>query len=199
MAKYNIRDIFLDNNNWKKHKKSHKLRREQINEVDKMLSCSSHKCVYFKGRLIRFSCNGRLCPSCGKRYVDKWAEKTCKRLQKTSHSHIVLTMPSIIWDVIKEDWNCIRELSDQASHVLKVLNKHDLGAICSIHTFGKDMKFNVHFHAIINSARIKNIQLLRILWKHSVIEVLTKKLKKTLKTRFCLSRWLYTHTNQDLM
>lgn len=198
MTKYTIRDILLDNNNWEKYKNSHKLRSEQINEVEKMLSCND-KCIYFKGRLIYFSCNSRICSRCGKRYVDKWTEKTSQQLQKTRHSHFVFTMPSIIWAAIKDDWACIKELSDQTFCILKRLSKLELGMICSIHTFGKDMKFNVHFHAITNSTGTTNITILRILWKCSVIKILTRKLKKTLKARFCLNPHLFTHISQASM
>ena len=126
--RYSVRDILIDNNNWLIHKLSHKeeLRAEQIKEVDAMLLCNDPSKGYFYyycddcnlDILAHFKCNSRICSRCGKSYVDKWAKRVVQRMLDVNHSHIVFTMPSDLWLLIKDDWQCIKELSAATYRVM---------------------------------------------------------------------------------
>jgi hypothetical protein len=106
-------------------------------------------------------------------------------------------MPSILWKLIKDDFNCIKELSEIAYRVIvevmsqSTKQKITLGMISSLHTYGEDMKYNIHFHTIVTNGGMsakygewKNIDylpfnLLRLKWKHLSLNVITKHIKKT--------------------
>jgi len=46
---------------------------------------------------IHLSCNSRICPRCGNRYVKKWVEIVSERMYDVDYSHIVFTLPRDIW------------------------------------------------------------------------------------------------------
>jgi len=216
--RYSVRDILLDNSNWDKYKLSHKaeLRAEQTKEVDAMLLCNDPSKGYFYyycpdcnlDILSHFKCNSRICSRCGKAYVDKWAKKVVKRMLDVSHSHIVFTMPSDLWLLIKDDWQCIKELSAAVYRVMTETmmksSKHAItpGMISSLHTYGKDIKYNVHFHTIVTEGGMdeNNIWrtvnyfpyfLLRIKWKLYVLDIITKYAERTMDNQLLLESIRY--------
>ena len=205
--RHSVRNILIDQDNWEKYKSSslHLLRDEQIKEIDSMLLCNDPRKGFFayycndcdKYQFRHFCCNSRACSKCGKYYVDKWAEKTTKRLLQVNHSHIIFTMPSILWNLIKDNFDCIKELSETAYRVIvEVMSESSKqkitpGMISSLHTYGEDMKYNVHFHTIVTNGGMsakygewKNIDylpfnLMRLKWKHLSLDVITKHIEKT--------------------
>lgn len=162
---YSVRSIFTDNNNWEKYKSLHRneLKEYQIKAVDSMLKCCdpSKGFFYYYCRhcdLIEkkhVSCNSSFCTRCGKKYVDKWSNKTIKRMPNVTYSHIVFTLPSDLWLLIKDKWDCFRELSIASYRVMKELMSEKAGQeitsgmISSLQTYGEDIKYNVHLHNII--------------------------------------------------
>jgi len=218
--RYQLRDILLDNNNWEGYKLSHKneLRPEQIKEVDAMLLCNDPCKGFFyyycddcdEHIQAHFKCNSRICSRCGKAYVDKWAKKVVKRMLDVNHNHIVFTMPSDLWLLIKDDWECIKELSAMTYRVITETmhqsSKHNVipGMLSSLHTFGKDMKYNVHFHTIATEGGIDKktnlwkpisylpYNLLRLKWKLYALDVITKYVRRTTENQILLES-LYYH------
>lgn len=204
---YSVRNILLDQDNWKRYKSSyaHLLREEQIKEIESMLLCNDPSKGYFayycancdEYQFRHFCCNSRVCSRCGKRYVDQWAEKTTKRLLKVDHSHIIFTLPSILWDILKDNFDCIKELSATAYQVIvevmsaSAKQKVTPGMISSLQTYGEDMKYNIHFHTIVTNGGMsakynawKHVDylpfdLLRLKWKHLALDVITKHIEKT--------------------
>lgn len=98
-----VQGIFLHNNNWDIYRALHnsKLRKIEIEEVNKMLECRDDKrgfieyyCDYCQEyRTIHFGCNCRICSRCGKSHSDKWANKVSKCMFKVSHRQVVLSLP----------------------------------------------------------------------------------------------------------
>ena len=184
-----------------------------------MLLCNDPRKGYFyyycpdcEEHILRhFSCNSRVCSRCGKKYADAWAKKTVRKLLNANHSHIVFTMPSDLWLLIKDDWDCIKKLSAMTYRVIqetmKQSSKHDItpGMISSLHTYGKDMKYNVHFHTIVTQGgRSKQCNmdlwlnvsylpyfLLRIKWKLYVLEIITKHAQKSADNQMLLESLHY--------
>ena len=223
-TRYSVRNILTDNDNWGKYKLFHQkeLREEQIKEVDAMLLCNNPCKGFFyyycpdcdEHICAHFSCNSRICSRCGKKYVDQWANRTVKRMLNVNHSHIVFTMPSDLWLLIKDDWDCIKELSAMAYRVITETmersSKHPImiGMISSLHTYGKDMKYNVHFHTIVTEGGISKkdnlwrtisylpYYLLRIKWKLYALEIITKHANKTADNQILLeSIYYYRYRN----
>ena len=216
---HSVRDILNDNKNWQNYKLYYKaeLRPEQIREVDAMLLCNDSSKGYFyyycpdcdRHILAHFRCNSRVCNRCGKAYVDKWAKKVVKRMLDVNHNHIVFTMPSDLWLLIKDNWECIKELSAATYRVVTETmaqsSKHTVmpGMISSLHTFGKDMKYNIHFHTIATEGGMdkktklwKTISyipynLLRIKWKLYALDTITKYAERTINNQILLESLRY--------
>ena len=222
--RYSVRDILKDNNNWQNYKLFYikELRTEQIKEVDAMLLCNDPSKGYFyyycpdcdKNILTHFKCNSRICSRCGKAYVDRWARKVVKRMLDVNHSHIIFTLPSDLWLLIKDDWQCIKELSAAAYKVIvetmEQSSKHIItpGMLSSLHTYGKDMKYNVHFHTIATEGGMDNKTklwreitylpyfLLRLKWKLYALDIITKCAEKTIDNQILLESLHYHRYRQ---
>jgi hypothetical protein len=107
-------------------------------------------------RMVGFSCKSRFCSGCGKRYIDRWVEKQQERILNTSHRHVVFTLPKELRGYVYWNRDIIKELSDGANEVVtgyyKSKNKsreYKIGVITVVHTFGRDVGFNPHVHALI--------------------------------------------------
>ena len=87
------------------------LRDVEINEVNKILSCKDERRGFFTylcercGTMLRvhFGCNSRICSNCGKNHTDKWAKSLQNALWGVPHRHAVLTIPSALWPVVKNN------------------------------------------------------------------------------------------------
>jgi hypothetical protein len=163
--RYSIQNILIDNNNWERYKLLHKgeLREEQIKEIDAMLLCNDPKkgfWVYYckncnEYSIRHLSCNSKACCRCGRRHLKMWVKKTVERMLDVEHSHLIFTLPKDISLLLKENWECITELTKSAFQVLEETMcksaKQEVtpGMICAIHTYGDEINWNVHFHTII--------------------------------------------------
>lgn len=137
-------------------------------EVDKTLSCygPENGCFVFyckhcdKYVFQHYGCNSRLCSCCGKRYADQWSLSLSRAMFCVPHRHIVFSIPPELWDFLR-DKSCWKEYMDCAATCFnnylprmlkKMLRKTydlDIGLICILHPFGKDMKFHPHLHLLI--------------------------------------------------
>ena len=220
--KYSIRDILIDNNNWERYKLFHKgeLREEQIKEIDAMLLCNDPKkgfwlyhCNDCNEDFIRhLSCNSRVCPRCGRRHLKKWVKKTVERMLDINHSHLIFTLPSDIWLLIEDNWDCINELSNATFRVLKETMRRSAkqeinpGMICALHTYGNDIKWNVHFHTIITEGGLtKNnfyksvyylpYEILRKKWKYYSLDIIKKYVEMTEKNQMTIESVEHQYVN----
>ena len=73
----------------------------KIDEVEKMLHCRDPKYGFLTykcsacdtAKTIPLACKSRICPQCGKKYADQWADELANRLFAVPHRHMVFTMP----------------------------------------------------------------------------------------------------------
>ena len=198
---YSVKDILTDNNNWEKYKLFHEgeLKDFQIAEVDSMLLCNDARKGFIvahckkcdKDFVTHFSCNSRICPRCGTKYVKQWVERITERMYSVDYSHIVFTLPKCLWEVIEGNWDCIGELYQMTFVVMQKImcnvakQKVKPGMIVVGHTFGKDIKWNVHFHNVCTEGGFTKSKLwkgiyffpyrmMRLMWKHAALEVIKK-------------------------
>jgi hypothetical protein len=159
--------IFLDNNNWWRFFiKHHKMIRLAILlNVIKMLACRSRilgfqqytcpRCHHTVN--VSFSCKSRFCSSCGKKATDNWISKNFYSLPKAKWQHITFTMPSEIWDLFWLNRHLFNLLPAVAAGVIKKLaGKITLGMFAALHTFGRDLKRNVHIHLSVTLGGLVN-------------------------------------------
>ena len=159
-----VKQIFEDN--WEDYLGSNEVREVEKQEVEKTLSCKKLKrgcflyfcvvCVRFV--LVTFGCNSRICSCCGKRYSDKWANRLAKKIMpKTEHRHMVFSVPEILWWAVRNNRSLQKVLMDVAAKTVKecfakTLKKNlEVGIICVLHPFGRDLIFKPHVHAVVTN------------------------------------------------
>ena len=112
-----------------------------------VFQCGNPECSHQKK--VCFSCKSRFCPTCGKKLTDQWIEEQKAILPDTKWQHITFTMPSVLWELFRynrELLGCLSGLSTKI--ILKAARKKGIlpGIFTALHTFGRDLKWNVHVH-----------------------------------------------------
>lgn len=158
-----VKHIFKDH--WDRYYNDNKEKIRQIEkrEVEKMLSCKEESRGFFTCycprcdayRTVYFGCNSRLCSSCGKLHTDKWANNLANKIFKVPQRHVILSIPEILWRIIKENRKLLKVLMDSAIKFLreafsKATRKEILpGAIVVLHPFSREIRFKPHTHCIV--------------------------------------------------
>ncbi len=158
---YTIKQILLSNQNWWSFYQKYfdKLRPAIVITITKLLSCketirgyheyrcSNSDCSHFKR--IAHTCKCKACSSCGKKATELWIDQQNQILPRTSWQHITFTMPSELWDFFWLNRFLLNKIAAVAANALKTIadKKNAIpGIFVAIHTFGRDLKRNVHIH-----------------------------------------------------
>lgn len=159
--KFTIKQILLSNQNWWNfyQKYQNNIRPSIVQSIVKVLSCrdtirgfreyhcSNPDCSHVK--YVRFSCKSKACSSCGKKATELWIEKQNHILPYAPWQHITFTIPSELWDFFWFNRVLLNHIGKIAAECIKIIagNKKIIPAIfIAIHTFGRDLKRNVHIH-----------------------------------------------------
>jgi hypothetical protein len=148
--------------------------------------CSKEDCGHEK--IVCFSCNSRFCPSCGKRATDQWIARQKEILPDTRWQHLTLTQPDELWELFELNRFLLKDLSRLAGSILTEYGKKKgviIGAFIALHTFGRDLKLNVHLHVSVTCGGLtldltkwKKLYFaqkpIAAQWKHGVITLLRK-------------------------
>jgi hypothetical protein len=171
-SRVTIKQILTSNQNWWNFYSEHRdrLRTGIINAIVRLLSCkhtirgykqyacSNKNCPHTK--IIPHTCKSRACSSCGKKATELWILKQNQVLPNTSWQHITFTMPSELWDFFWYNRSLLNHIGRiSALTVNTIANKKHLtpGIFIAIHTFGRDLKRNVHIHlSTTNGGLTKN-------------------------------------------
>ena len=198
-----LRDIFLDNGNWWKLflKHQHLIRLSIIINVLKLLVCRTSFLGYHhfvclncsKSIKAPHSCKSRFCPSCGKKATDIWIKNGFNTLPRTTWQHITFTMPDELWNFFWLNRYLINSIPLIAASIIKDWAKRKgflPGIYLAIHTFGRDLKKNIHIHLStttgglsfshdtwINGAYFYH-QSLKNTWRYKIISLLREEFKK---------------------
>ena len=154
-----IKGIFVHNCNWWFFFLGHfRLIRDGIVEaVVKMLSCKNkirghkkHRCPHRHYTItVPHTCKSRFCSSCAKVATEQWIESNYEVLPKTNYQHITFTMPDVFWDFFWCNRHLLHRIPAIAASALQDLAKKKkliVGIFLMLHTFGRDLKRNVHIH-----------------------------------------------------
>jgi hypothetical protein len=167
--KLSIKQILVSNKNWwhfyDKHKSN--IRSAILIAIVKLLSCkhsvrgyhkyccSNPNCYHVK--YISHTCKCKACSSCGKKATEVWIQKQNQTLPQTSWQHITFAMPSELWNFFWYNRKLLTLISAIAAQYIKNITrkKHITpGIFVAIHTFGRDMKRNVHIHLSVTTGGI---------------------------------------------
>ncbi len=142
-----------------------KLRDGIIFNVTKILFCKTeylgfknytcNKCGNAKS--VAFTCKGRFCSSCGKKQTDRWISKTTNVLPKTRWQHITFTMPDSLWSIFWFNRFLFGLISAIAAGIIQQIAAKKnviVGIFTALHTFGRDLKRNVHVHLSVTCGGI---------------------------------------------
>jgi hypothetical protein len=160
-AKITIKQILTSNQNWWTFYNLHKtkLRDSIVFCIVKLLSCkhkirghqlyscSNSQCRHTK--YIPFTCKSRACSSCGKKATERWIQQQNHLLPNTAWQHITFTLPSELWDFFWFNRSLLNSIGKIAADSIKTLahqKKVTPGIFIALHTFGRDLKRNVHVH-----------------------------------------------------
>lgn len=119
-------------------------------------------------------CHSRFCNSCGVKYAKQLAVRAASFCLDTTHRHIVFTIPEKLRNWFRQDRsrlsllfvasrNTISSVVNKKlvgkskkhkikpSHYLFKDNPNSMkfGMISTLHTFGRDLKWNPHIHALV--------------------------------------------------
>jgi len=198
-----LRDIFLDNGNWWKLFLLHRnlLRLSIIINVLKLLVCRTSFLGYHqfvcptcsKSMKVPHSCKSRFCPSCGKKATDIWIKNSLNTLPKTTWQHITFTMPAELWVFFWLNRYLMNLIPLIAATIIKdwALEKGFLpGIFLAIHTFGRDLKRNIHIHLSTTTGGLSFCHTkwigkayfyhgsLKNTWRYKIIALLREEFKK---------------------
>lgn len=200
-TKYTIKQILLSNQNWLRFYEKHntKLRPAILICIIKLLSCkhivrgyreyhcTTPSCPHVKR--IYHTCKCKACSSCGKKATELWIAKQNQILPKTSWQHITFTMPCELWDFFWCNRKLLRLIAALAAHCVKTIARKKKvlpGIFIAIHTFGRDLKRNVHIHLSVTTGGLskdgkewKNLffdqATLMRLWRYQIVTLFRQK------------------------
>ena len=150
-------------------------------------------------KFVPFSCKSRFCPSCGNMYNQKRAFRMSSKLVFCSHRHCVFTIPEELRIFFLKNHsllNCLfHSVRDVILRMFFKLNKSENftpGFICVLHTFGRDLKWNPHIHALISEGGAGNFtpwrpnthfdyDFLRLAFRKVLLDKLSSKLGDSFK------------------
>jgi len=105
---------------------------------------------------LPFSCKGFfLCPSCGQKRTLMFAEHlTDDVLLNVPHKQYVFTFPKRIRPYFRKNWDLFSDMSNLIYEMMETFYDEAVGvkvltgAVISYQTFGNNLRWNPHFHAI---------------------------------------------------
>jgi hypothetical protein len=110
--------------------------------------------------IVTFSCKSRLCSSCGKKYSENWLLYNKTSLLERPHRHITFTIPKEFRIHIFKSIKIIKELFQAiASTIRYMFKKTEIikdAFIIVLHTFGRALNFNPHFHCVVAEGGFNN-------------------------------------------
>ena len=178
-----------------------------IENVSKMIHCGDpayggamYGCPHCgELKFVLFRCKSRFCPSCGNKYNQMRSFHMSCKLISCVHRHCVFTIPEELRSYFLNNrslLNCLfQAIRDVILRMFANMNKSENftpGFICVLHTFGRDLKWNPHIHALISEGAAGNITPWRIVkhfdytflrnaFRKVLLDLLTKKLGHSFK------------------
>ena len=141
------------------NKYKHNIREDIVSAVVKVLACGTSFLgfrLYQCGRCdmvgsVYHTCKSRFCTSCGRKQTENWILKYLDLLPKTTYQHITFTLPKELQEVIWLNRWLINALMPIPAQLLTAVAQSvgvTPGIFIALHTAGRDLKGNVHFHCV---------------------------------------------------
>lgn len=148
--------------------------RKIIDCHNKNLGCSVYECPNCKDIVfVGHTCKSRLCSSCGYKYKNERVENIMQTTYNCTHRQIVFTIPKELRLYFFENFYLINLLfkavcdtiysifndsfkRNKSKKLVKYTSKikYTPGFFAFLHTFGRDLKWNVHIHVLIAEIKL---------------------------------------------
>lgn len=198
---FKIKDIFADH--WDAFlDQGYPVRPAVLKNVQKIIFCgepSMGHALYYcdnckRFKYVYFTCKSRFCNSCGAKYTQDRASSITSKLINCKHRHIVFTIPEELRIYFRKDRELLHLLFKACADTILAwyfnLNKSENfkpGFISTMHTFGRDLKWNPHIHMLLTEGasgtktiwrKISHIpfNMLRKRWQATLLDLLHKNL-----------------------
>jgi hypothetical protein len=216
-TKIHIKAILLLRQNWEQFKGMNpNLSQYRIDEVEKMLHCRDPKYGFLTykcpdcgaTKTIPLACKSRICPQCGKKYTDQWADELASTLYAVPHRHMVFTMPDELRSVFEANQSLFKVLMDAVSNTMQQMIKDKHGAVpgivCVLHPYGKELNLNPHVHVLLTEGGLtKNGEWvpvgfleytsLRRIWQYQLLTMVKRQLPKSYEISCFIDRLFKEH------
>lgn len=195
MSEFTIQQIFQDNwDSFLELDNNMFIRPVVFDEVNKILNCGNPDYGYalyicdhcHKTLKVPFRCKSRFCNTCGVKYAQDRALSMIKKSIRCKHRHIVFTISDKLRDYFLKYRFLLDGLFEAASKSIMSwfyeLNKSQNftpGIMCTLHTFGRDLKWNPHIHMLCTEGGAGNTEIFRIV-KHINFKALRFRWQKLL-------------------
>ena len=156
--KYTIKEILTDN--WgafvcEMTKQGKPIRKTILEEVDKVINCQNpdkgfalYACpTCHVQKRVPFTCKSRFCNCCGAKYSKQRALAMESIMLKCPHRHVVFTIPAELRKYFAHDRSLLNLLFNAAHNTVayyfnsrNTAENYVPGSICTLHTFGRDLK-----------------------------------------------------------
>lgn len=110
------------------------------------------------------SCHSRFCASCGKKYRDARTLAIAEQCLSVPHRQFVFSIPDTLRvyfrhhrSLLNQLFTSVRQTFDWINHGKSKRAKKEnrqFGYVLFLHTYGRDLKYNPHIHALIAEATI---------------------------------------------
>lgn len=142
-----------------------------IENVNKMIHCGDpsyggamYGCPHCGNlKFVPFRCKSRFCPSCGNKYNQLRSFHMSCKLVSCVHRHCVFTIPEELRVYFLNDrslldclFHSVRDVILRMFYDMNKTENFTPGLICVLHTFGRDLKWNPHIHALISEGGAGN-------------------------------------------
>jgi ribosomal protein S27E len=188
----------------------------KIEEVEKMLHCRDPKYGFLTykcpdccaTRIVPMACKSRICPQCGKKYADRWADQLAETLFAVSHRHMVFTIPEELRSVLDGDRSLLKVLMDAVSNTMQqmIRGRHGAvpGVVCVLHPYGKNLDLNPHVHVLATEGGLTGkgewvpvsfleYNALRRIWQYQLLTMVKRALPKTWENSRLIDRLFKEH------
>ncbi len=188
-----IKDIFKDH--WDAFvAQGYPIRSAVFKNIEKIINCGEpsmghalYHCDHCgKFKHVYFTCKSRFCNSCGAKYIQDRASSISSKLINYKHRHIVFTIPEELRIFFRKDRKLLHLLFNASAKTIFAwffkINKSENfkpGFISTLHTFGRDLKWNPHIHMLLTEGALGT----KTIWKkisHIPFNMLRKRWQATL-------------------
>ena len=171
-SKFKIKDIFNDHCFFfLQDNPSLNIRPVVHEEVQKMMGCCSlsngysvYTCDHCNNYLyVPFTCKSHFCCSCGTKSTLDRADTISRKSINCPHRHMTFTIHQDLWTLFQKDRSLLNFLFDAVSYTIlssfyEQNHKENFtpGFISTLHTFGRDLKWNPLIHVLITEGASGN-------------------------------------------